>query len=56
MAYSLILDTKFKPFSYEELLKAPVMQTQEHQALAAELSDLDVKSSIWDNMANEQII
>lgn len=52
--YSLILDTKFKPFSYQEML-APVMAaTQAHQALEAEYGDLATKASVWERMANEQ--
>lgn len=52
--YSLVLDTKFKPFSYQEML-APVMAaTQAHQALEAEYGDLTIKASVWERMANEQ--
>lgn len=52
--YSLILDTKFKPFSYQEML-APVMSaTQAHQALEEEYGNLSAKASIWEEMANEQ--
>lgn len=52
--YSLVLDTKFKPFSYQEML-APVMAaTQAHQALEAEYGDLATKASVWERMANEQ--
>ena len=52
--YSLILDTKFKPFSYQEML-APVMAaTQAHQALESEYGDLATKASVWERMANEQ--
>lgn len=52
--YSLILDTKFKPFSYQEML-APVMAaTQAHQALETEYGDLATKASVWERMANEQ--
>lgn len=52
--YSLVLDTKFKPFSYQEML-APVMAaTQAHQALEAEYGDLATKANVWERMANEQ--
>lgn len=52
--YSLVLDTKFKPFSYQEML-APVMAaTQAHQALETEYGDLATKASVWERMANEQ--
>lgn len=52
--YSLVLDTKFKPFSYQEML-APVMAaTQAHQELETEYGDLATKASVWERMANEQ--
>lgn len=52
--YSLVLNTKFKPFSYQEML-APVMAaTQAHQALESEYGDLATKASVWERMANEQ--
>ena len=52
--YSLVLNTKFNPFSYQEML-APVMAaTQAHQALESEYGDLATKASVWERMANEQ--
>lgn len=52
--YSLILDTKFKPFSYDELIKPALMQTQAHQAIEEEYGNLATKASVWERMANEQ--
>lgn len=52
--YSLVLDTKFKPFSYQEMLAPVMVATQAHQALEQEYSALAEKSSIWENMASEQ--
>lgn len=52
--YSLVLNAKFKPFSYQEML-APVMAaTQAHQALEEEYGSLSSKASVWDELANEQ--
>lgn len=52
--YSLILDTKFKPFSYQEMLAPVAASTQAHQALEEEYSELAAKANVWDKMANEQ--
>ena len=51
--YSLVLDTKFKPFSYAEMLAPVAAATQAHQALEEEYGNLSVKADIWENMANE---
>lgn len=52
--YSLILDTKFNPFSYQEMLAPVAAATQAHQAIEEEYGDLSAKASVWKNMANEQ--
>lgn len=52
--YSLILDTKFKPFSYAEMLAPVAAATQAHQAIEEEYENLSAKASVWENMANEQ--
>lgn len=53
-SYSLILDTKFKPFTYDELIKTPLMETQVHQALEEAYGELARKTSVWEEMADEQ--
>ena len=52
--YSLVIGSKFSPFTYEELLKAPVMATQAHQEIEAGLSDLAAEANVWEEIANEQ--
>lgn len=52
--YSLILDTKFKPFSYQEMVTPVLAATQAHQAIEEEYGNLSAKASVWENMANEQ--
>lgn len=52
--YSLVLDTKFKPFSYQEMLAPVLAATTAHQAIEDELGNLSEKASVWDGMANEQ--
>lgn len=52
--YSLVLDTKFKPFSYAEMLAPVAAATQAHQALEEEYGNLSAKADVWEKMANEQ--
>ena len=48
--YSLVINSKFKPFSFQELLQPALMATQAHQALEDAYGELDTKASIWDNL------
>lgn len=52
--YSLILDTKFKPFSYAEMLAPVAAATQARQAIEEEYGNLATKANVWEEMANEQ--
>lgn len=52
--YNLVLDAKFKPFSYAELVAPVLAATQAHQALEEEYGNLAQKASVWDKIANEQ--
>lgn len=52
--YSLIINSQFKPFSYQEMLAPTLMATQAHQALEDQYGELSTKVNIWDKMANEQ--
>lgn len=53
MAY-ITIGSRFKPFSYQELL-APLQQSTEAQQSVEEgLGELDAKASIWESMASEQ--
>lgn len=52
--YSLVLDTKFNPFSYSEMLAPVAAATQAHQAVEEEFGNLATKADVWNNMANEQ--
>lgn len=51
--YSLVINSKFRPFEYQELLAPVLMATQAHQAVEEAYADLSTKASIWDKMANE---
>ena len=52
--YNLTISSRFKPFSYQELLAPALMATQAHQDIETQYADLDTKASVWENMANEQ--
>ena len=52
--YSLIINSRYKPFSYQELLAPALMATQAHQDIETQYADLDTKASVWENMANKQ--
>lgn len=50
----LTIGSKFRPFSYDELVRPLQEATEAHQALETEYADLDTKAGIWENIANEQ--
>lgn len=52
--YSLVINSQFKPFSYQEMLAPTLMATQAHQELEGQYGELATKASVWEEMANEQ--
>ena len=54
MNYSLVVNSSFKPFSYQEMLAPVLMATQAHQELENQYGELATKASVWEEMANEQ--
>lgn len=50
----LTIGSKFRPFSYDELVRPLQEATEAHQALETEYADLDTKAGVWENIANEQ--
>lgn len=54
MAYNVVINSKFNPFSYKEMLHPVLMADQEHKAVDEALGELGTKANIWENMANEQ--
>lgn len=52
--YGLVINSSFKPFSYQELAAPLIQATQAHQQLEDMYGELDAKASIWDGLANEQ--
>lgn len=52
--YSLVIGSKFSPFTFDELLKPALMATQAHQDLENQYADLYTKASVWEEMANKE--
>lgn len=52
--YSLVINSQFRPFSYQELLQPALMATEAQHNLEDQYADLESKASIWEGMANEQ--
>lgn len=52
--YGLVVDSRFKARSFDDLIKPLAMYTQEYNALEQGINELNTKASIWENMANEQ--
>ena len=52
--YSLIVGSKYNPFSYQELLQPALMATQAHQDVENQYAELATKANVWEEMANEQ--
>ena len=52
--YSLVVNSKFRPYSFDELVKPYAMYGQAYDEQQNQLSDLAVKSNVWKGLANEQ--
>ena len=52
--YSLIVGSKYSPFTFDELLKPALLATKAHQELEAQYDDLTIKASAWEEMANKE--
>ena len=52
--YGLVVDSKFKARSFDDLIKPLAMYTQEYNTLEQGINELDTKASIWEKLANEQ--
>lgn len=52
--YSLVINSQFRPFSYQELLQPALMATEAQHNLEDQYADLESKASIWEGMVNEQ--
>lgn len=52
--FYLVGNSRFNPFSYQELLQPALMATQAHQDIENQYAELATKANVWDEMANEQ--
>lgn len=54
MARVIVNNTRFTPFTFEEMLRPIAMYGQEYRAQEAALSELAIKANVFEGMANEQ--
>lgn len=54
MARYVITGSKFKPFSYAELIQPIQLAEEAHQAVEDQYNELSTKANVWENIANEQ--
>lgn len=52
--YSLVIGSKYSPFTFDELLKPALMATQAHRELEDQYSELSTKANVWEEIANEE--
>lgn len=52
--YSLVIGSKYSPFTFDELLKPALLATQAHREIEEQYSELAAKSNVWEEIANEQ--
>lgn len=55
MAYNLVLDTRFNPFTYDEMIKPVEAATKAHQALEEEYGNYQQATGIWENRINQDV-
>lgn len=51
---SLVIESKFRPFSYSEMLAPIEAATTEHRAIEEGLGEMSAKAGMWDKLANQQ--
>lgn len=54
MNYSLVINSKFRPFSYDEMMKPVSAMYEQHSKIEEGLAELEAKANIWEGLANEQ--
>lgn len=54
MANYISINSKFKPFSYSELLQPIAQSTAAHQELENEYTNIATKANIWEGLADQQ--
>lgn len=51
---SLVIGSKFRPFSYSEMLAPIEAATTEHRAIEEDLGEMSAKAGMWDKLADQQ--
>lgn len=54
MNYWITNNAKFRPFSYDEMIKPVEKMYTEHKGIEEGLAELQTKAGIWEGLANEQ--
>lgn len=52
--YSLVINSKFQPFSFERYIQPLQMYGAAFKEQQDALNEIDTKASVWENLANEQ--
>lgn len=52
--YSLVVNSKFQPFSFERYIQPYAIYGQNYKELEEQYADLSTKANVWDKLANEQ--
>lgn len=52
--FSLVVNSKFNPFSFERYIQPYQIYGQAYREVEDTLGELDTKASVWEEMANEQ--
>ena len=52
--YGLVINSRFRPFSYQELLAPTLQATQAHQAVEDAYGNLQVQADQWKRIADEE--
>lgn len=51
----IIINSKFRPFSFQEMLQPVAMAAQAHQALEDQYAELNTKASVWEKLKDSEI-
>ena len=52
--YSLVVNSKFQPFSFDRYLQPYQIYGQNYKEIEEQYTDLSTKAGIWDSLANKQ--
>lgn len=51
----IVVNSKFRPFSYQEMLQPVLMSAQAHKELEDQYAELGAKASIWERLKDSEI-